>query len=115
MNEQQKVLLKQWVEALRSGKYKKDTCQLKTSNGYCCMGVAVVVHPEWKISKKKKHFIDELNKEVGCENEFPPVEMLKDFGLNIELVRKLIRMNDIELLPFKEIADYIEKELLSNE
>ncbi|RUT07291.1 hypothetical protein DSM106972_025520 [Dulcicalothrix desertica PCC 7102] len=115
MNEQQKVLLKQWVEALRSGKYKKDTCQLKTSNGYCCMGVAVVVHPEWKISNTKKRYNDEIEKIVGYENEFPPVEMIKDFGLNIEFVRKLIRMNDIELLPFNQIADYIEKELLSNE
>jgi len=28
------------VEALRSGKYTQDTCQLRTTEGFCCLGVA---------------------------------------------------------------------------
>ena len=30
---------KQWVEALRSGKYKQSTTCLKSKKGYCCLGV----------------------------------------------------------------------------
>ncbi|BDA70210.1 hypothetical protein CAL7716_043760 [Calothrix sp. PCC 7716] len=115
MNEQQKELVKKWVDALRSGKYKQDTCQLKTDNGYCCMGVAVEVHPEWKFSTVKRRYINDEEKLIGVENEYPSTEMLQDFGVPIKLARRLIQMNDIDDLPFKLIADYVEKELLNDE
>lgn len=34
-----KEIKKIWLEALRSGKYKKTKSVLKTSKGYCCLGV----------------------------------------------------------------------------
>ena len=31
---------RQWVEALRSGKYEQDKGQMRSDDGYCCLGVA---------------------------------------------------------------------------
>jgi hypothetical protein len=36
INEQ---LIIDWIAALRSGKYKKETGQLRKNEGYCCLGV----------------------------------------------------------------------------
>ncbi len=39
-----KDVAEKWVAALRSGKYEKGTCVLKTSDGrYCCLGVLTEV------------------------------------------------------------------------
>ena len=39
----------QWISALRSGKYKQARGQLKTSKGYCCLGVLCdLTAGEWK-------------------------------------------------------------------
>src|SRR5688572_27057198 len=35
-----------WVPALRSGKYKQGKSCLKSSVGYCCLGVLCDVHPD---------------------------------------------------------------------
>lgn len=38
-----KARLRQWVKALRSGKYKQDTGRLgDAKTGYCCLGVACI-------------------------------------------------------------------------
>ena len=34
-----------WLDALRSGGYPQSSSMLRTSEGYCCLGVACNVHP----------------------------------------------------------------------
>jgi len=38
--EQQAAHRKQWVDALRSGKYKQGTGRLRDGDMYCCLGIA---------------------------------------------------------------------------
>lgn len=38
--EQQAAHRKLWAEALKSGRFKQTTGNLRNSNGYCCLGVA---------------------------------------------------------------------------
>lgn len=39
-NEEEKVDMKIWVEALRSGKYTQSREALQNDKGFCCLGVA---------------------------------------------------------------------------
>ena len=39
-----KSVMKQWVKALRSGKYKQTRGQLRGKRGYCCLGVLCDVY-----------------------------------------------------------------------
>lgn len=44
-------LRKQWVDALRSGKYRQGQRRLRIDGGFCCLGVLCDLHPEagqWK-------------------------------------------------------------------
>ncbi len=34
----------QWIAALKSGNYRKDTGSLKTKEGYCCLGVLCEIY-----------------------------------------------------------------------
>lgn len=91
MTKEQKA---QWIEALRSGKYKQGTCRLynKDTNKYCCLGVA-----EASLS---------LTATDGANDGFVSWSFL-DLGVQ----RELTELNDVQHLSFIEIADYIEKNL----
>ena len=90
-----------WLEALRSGKYKKGHYRLRTPDGrYCCLGVLCMTmkHPEG---------IGELSMNTlwECDNYFKLRELS---GLELKDTDTLINMNDIEKATFSDIADYIE-------
>lgn len=40
-----KSVMKKWIKALKSGKYKKTTGNLKNENGHCCLGVLCAISP----------------------------------------------------------------------
>lgn len=47
--EQMKANRKLWVEALRSGKYEQASGHLRTTEGYCCLGVlADIAGAKWR-------------------------------------------------------------------
>lgn len=118
-----KSVAMKWVKALRSGKYKQATQQLRTSSGYCCLGVLCDIAP--KTIKLSHEFMDEdadsrvisgdtlesqpdvqdwAGLEGPCGN-FPPD--IKPKGVNVE-VDTLADLND-RGWSFRRIATFIEK------
>jgi hypothetical protein len=117
-----KSVMKKWVAALRSGKYKRGTKYLKQERDgvvkHCCLGVLCEV--------AKVNWLEIWNDERTCtyqdsENgEFAAVpEHVQEFsGLKDSLGhfqdvsnrdRSLSRMNDSGKYSFAKIADVIEK------
>lgn len=96
----------QWLEALRSGKYKQGRGMLRTpENSFCCLGVLCdVVDP----NKWKEIYLGEWV--YGDRNEvaFLPNEIKRLAGIDDTVT--LINMNDGKA-SFKKIADYIENNL----
>jgi hypothetical protein len=127
MNKRIKAL---WVKALRSGKYKQGCGQLKTSRGFCCLGVltdlynkevimpkliksggwetdntpTLVAHPsDFGLSEKVKEW-------AGLEDDIPDVKLDKN-GWDTKSLAQLNDGSEIRKHSFKEIAKLIEKSL----
>lgn len=85
MNEQVK---KQWVEALRSGKYQQGREQLRVGleDGYCCLGVLCDLHAqatgnEWSKVDGPYYNVDGPYYTYLGEAYFPPNEVAAWAGL----------------------------------
>jgi hypothetical protein len=105
----------QWIEALESGKYPKSKYYLKSS-GYCCLGVLVEI--------AGGGFEEELvsSEFVNCEDFYPAKNQKlagngyltrsgkEYFGLTEQNHTRLTMLND-STKDFKEVIDYIKKEL----
>lgn len=111
--------LKLWVKALRSGEYKQTRKTLKgrptfgdrTGTGFCCLGVVCDLAAkdggaQWEPSPYgvgKKFY-------MGEDGNLP--RAIGDF-LGIQpWVSELVDLNDDKKASFKEIADYIEKNII---
>lgn len=118
MDQQAKV---KWVEALRSGKYKQTTGNLKTSKEgecfYCCLGVLCEV---MGVEEEQSLIVANVFGEQGRimyhsfkQNEFFNSGTLDEgsFGLSKSEISILTDMNDMMNRSFNEIADYIEENL----
>jgi hypothetical protein len=108
---------RRWVNALRSGKYKKTTGVLKRSNGsYCALGVLCDLYKKEgkplgeKPSKDPKDYFSTRMDVVsfGGEVEAPPIKVLKWAGLGGREADEIAAMNDLGK-SFKRIAAYVEK------
>jgi len=92
---------KQWLVALRSGKFKQGTSVLKDkSNNYCCLGVFCKIKD--RLGKVNQY--DTYN-----ISGFDPT--LPSNMISTDTQDKLISLNDSERKSFKEIADWIENNL----
>ncbi len=114
-------VIKLWVEALRSGEYRQTKETLSRTSpsgetGYCCLGVLCHI-------AEQHHLVDKIERsQIGGE-DYKSVDLLGDSGTEntfavAELVgmeegfhNTLCGMNDSDSSSFKEIADYIEREL----
>jgi hypothetical protein len=109
-----------WLRALRSGRYKQGTFALCRVNGkersYCCLGVAcALAERSGVISGKRLKTIKSFDGNILSL----PDKVGAWLGLNMRqsIIEKLITLND-DGVPFKEIANYIqkhEKEMFNNE
>ena len=93
----------QWIEALRSGKYKQGTGYLRPNeNRFCCVGVLldVIAPDEWDGGAHRHGQIAEM-----------PMDLRETVGLSPPQVDSLYQMNDEYGKTFSEIADYIEANL----
>lgn len=83
--------IQKWVDALRSGKYKQTQNQLKTTDGYCCLGVYC-----------------EINHRVINADDTQNDKLYKWMRREIEtnLVSIVINMND-QGVSFDDIANYV--------
>ncbi|MBA3761774.1 MAG: hypothetical protein H0X04_00325 [Chthoniobacterales bacterium] len=98
------ALKKKWVEALRSGKYRQarsSLCSRDKSNHvkYCCLGVYIKICGA-KFAGPFLHYKD------GYSSTTLPDEIIPG-----RVQGECIQLNDIEKKSFKQIADYIEKEV----
>ena len=90
------TLKKKWITALRSGHYKKCRHVLADAQGrYCALGVLFLVLGAPRVRL--------LDKNSVWSTGF--------IGLAGDEIEKIEAANDIWGFSFKEIADYIEKEL----
>jgi len=114
-----KEIKDKWLTALRSGEYKKSKHNLKTDDGFCCLGVLCDLYRketgkgEWN----KKNDIYEF--EAGA-NSILPVNVWKwaeltsgnpkILGVSVNLL--LSQHNDFTTKTFEDIADLIETDLV---
>ena len=101
---------KTWVEALRSGKYKQGTGQLRYEEEFCCLGVACDLYDasRWETDKDGElTFMDEMS--------VLPIKVMDWLGLEYDDGafngddNSLVTMND-RGKTFNDIADIIESE-----
>lgn len=108
-------LVKNWINALRSNKYSQARDRLKMYDSYCCLGVAVEIHPRCNFVEScdvmNVEKLDEYTFVTGVHTHLSP-QVKKDFGLTFDLIAQLTQMNDIQFVKFDKIADWIEVNIL---
>ncbi|MDE1971255.1 MAG: hypothetical protein KGI50_06815 [Patescibacteria group bacterium] len=101
---------KRWIDALRSGKYKKGKKFLCSHGHYCCLGVAcVILGLEGKESVGSVYFGG--RNRVFAPNAVKELGLRSPLGLLKEPHKDLVSlgdMNDRGDFTFEQIADYIE-------
>lgn len=116
---EQKRLVRRWVRALRSGKYKQTASYLRRRDngkvGHCCLGVLCdLVDPNgWKekdgIFRHSKQGPNKLaGLGPGLGPEYPNRAVLRAVGLGPDEAETLATMND-DGDSFKKIARKIEQ------
>jgi hypothetical protein len=110
-----KKVYEQWVSALRSGEYNQTKGTLKGELpdggvGYCCLGVLADIRG---YDVEKQGIIEGSLSEYASEG---PEDVYRDFRETMGdlFVDELVRLNDSGH-NFSEIADYIEREMLTDE
>lgn len=105
-----------WLIALRSGKYPQTRKTLRTTEGYCCLGVLceVVEGPSWELIRPANTLYNFVSKEASIRDldrtlsTMPPYHILDKAGLSIPYTQMLADANDSGRT-FLEIADMIEQ------
>jgi len=108
-------VMKKWVEALRSGKYKQTESGLANSKGFCCLGVLC------EVAIKDKTYLSKVVTDTPLKtityNDLAsclPMEVMEYSGMknnngDYSFKRKtLMYLNDTRRYSFKRIADVIE-------
>jgi hypothetical protein len=102
-----------WINALRSGKYKKTTHHLSHNGKFCCLGVAceVAIANGVKLKVRDTKRFGQSRTYNGLRN-FPPLSVIKWLGFKKgkkvrEFEQALATLNDYKGKSFKAIADVI--------
>lgn len=114
---------KQWIEALRSGRYKQTRQCLRNPHGYCCLGVLMDCYLQthdliWFSGygeycyRPTENEIDDKS-QMLCHFYYLP-RTVPQFNawmgeLDEKIEGRLSTLNDIERESFEQIADWIEK------
>ncbi len=101
-----KVKVRRWVKALRSGKFKQSRNAFKTRNpdgttSFCCLGVA----GELGFGSSEERVCA-----VMGIADFPPPRIYAEQVLSMS--GTLVSLNDEEHYRFPRIADWVEKHIL---
>lgn len=104
-----KSIAMKWIEALRSGKYRKTTGTLERDNEYCCLGVLCKIAPNHLVVTA--YYSDRISG-ISLENQ----TRIKDWAGLKSNVGFLDYSNSVNLADlndsgygFKRIANIIEK------
>lgn len=108
-------LKKKWVNALRSGKYKKGTGYLhkvdkSNHHKYCCLGVLCEVAGIPKGNKSQMSGSSVIGYKYTTDGRNLTEALCSKFDLLTSFVNALINLNDKRHKSFEYIAGYIEKE-----
>jgi hypothetical protein len=98
-----------WITALRSGQYQQVTSYLRTTQGFCCLGVLCdILEPQlWR----KPILYDNVNyTHRNGAGGLPDGETLTIANISLQDSEELSYRND-HGHSFQEIAPYIEKHL----
>ena len=104
-----------WLEALRSGKYRQSKGLLRNNltldqhgePGYCCLGVAMECRTEFEFTRDNHVRFGNL---VYSKHELS-TPIRDEINLSEDVMQQLIHFNDSAGCSFKEIADWVEEHL----
>lgn len=96
-------LKQNWINALRSGKYKQAKLAYRTNEGFCVWGVLLEVtgHITW----------EQCNDKYCAYPRLGSLGIQKQFDISREEYEKLLNWNDNGQCNFNELANYIEEHL----
>lgn len=110
-------LLIEWINALKSGRYKQGKGRLKANNCYCALGVLVDIHPDFDYDQLER-VIDKEGRIVGIAQ--PPFTVKAELDLikplndgikgnkNKYFVHEwIVFLNDRQGKTLAEIADFL--------
>ena len=98
-------LVKDWIAALRSGKYKQSKLFLRDANGcYCATGVLCLV-----AGMKPRARVIGMILDGHSYSSYLPTAVIDATGLRLSVFSQVTRLND-RGHTFNEIADYIEEQ-----
>jgi hypothetical protein len=106
---------KEWVAALRSGKYKQGRKKLKDGDRFCCLGVACAIYGKGEFNPDDSFGTERDKSELPSSvcNWLKIKSNLGDYsfisGEGIEIDGTLACLNDDYGLTFYQIADFIEE------
>lgn len=114
-----KDLIRRWVAALRSGEYQQGRHILHGTGRFCCLGVLCDIYGLGETTEQR---IRQVTSSVCRVYNNPVLTEFAGLDKHVNVSEKgyelledvLINMNDMDFKSFEEIADYIEKELLSD-
>ena len=119
---EKKNIVQEWIDALRSGKYKQGSHALRIPSkvkgepdSYCCLGVLCdIVDPEgWgkpttiRVEDDSMECIPHLN-ETGIPTLTVWIKVIKDLTTTKKNSTDFAQLNDREGWNFEKIADYLE-------
>jgi len=113
-----KSIMKKWITALKSGKYKQTRGTLKGKRGYCCLGVLCDIHDDTKWTQDVCGFNGYGNglEEGGLTNTVKKWAGVNTTNGDVDgmIIRNgdslsLVHLNDKRHWGFKKIAKFIEK------
>ncbi len=110
LNHEHVQKINEWIKALRSKKYYQINYNLRTEDGYCCLGVGcdVIDGTAWHMCSSPIESYSYIYRNGKEEKKFMPESIYKQYGLTEYLVKFMATMNDMHRKNFEFIADFLE-------
>ena len=103
--------VKDWLTALRSGKFQQATgCLMDADGGMCCLGLGTFILDEenWALINKPGSDNQKIYAYKRCYTGMPPAIFFKTYGISSDFGHRLADANDSGA-SFHDIADMIER------
>lgn len=107
-----KKIQQKWIKALRSNKYKQIKNNMRDKDGFCVIGLLLdIIRDKYSLFW---NFNDCTNTYRLCYKQylFDHVDfllILKNINLDIDIVNKIMILNDKKNYNFRQLANYIER------
>jgi hypothetical protein len=105
-----------WIDALRSGKYKKGRKRLESNGKFCCLGVLCFLASERGVIKRRE--LKDGSIQYGKNRDYLPSRVMRwagltdfDPGIDHDRVFTIAQLNDKTSYRLRDIAKVIEEQL----